>query len=526
MRARGLTTLALALVLAGPASAQLSRDYPAKGKAIDAMRVARDYSDVVNQRARSVSLMRARAHGFVPSPELNAYVTSVLTKLLTGVPLPASFSPNVKVLGAPDFGAVCTPDGTIVLSIGLLERVESEDELAFILGHEISHAILRHHASDWFTKAQYYAVLNASTLSEVADNAQQVAAAAGVNTGVDLTNVRRSFDIATKVYALSENVLAPSFQQGQEDQADALGLDLMIKAGYSPAGADAALQHLGASEAAAQAAAASAEAAAGGGAQRSGGLGGFGSMLGGLATGALTGSGPSLQNMSTAEVLTLSGLALDAAAGSMAKETKAHRPATQRADMIAAYQFREYRDLVPGDLQRLAWGRPDPQGQLLVKVLTNYRASDAVEAYVQAQRQPGARAPSLAEARRAADIANQAPTNDHAYTQFAVSLLRTSENRAADAEAARQAALKSPEPSWIAYNAAIDEKLKLRNFAAADVTMQEAVQRFEDSPILLPKRIAILHGLGRDPEARQLLTKCTTYDVKELRTQCEKALNS
>jgi predicted Zn-dependent protease len=525
MRARGLTTLVLALLLAGPASAQLSKDYPARGKALDGMRAARDYSDVVNQRPRSISIMRARAHGFVPSPELNAYVTGVLTRLLAGVPLPASFSPNVKVLAAPDFGAVCTPDGTIVLSIGLLERVESEDELAFILGHEISHAILRHHGSDWFTKAQYYAVLNAGTLSEVADNVQRVNAAAGVNTGVDLTNLRRSIDIATKVYTLSENVLAPQFQQGQEDQADALGLDLMIKAGYSPAGADAALAHLGASEAAAEAAAASAQAATGGASaqNRGGGLGGFGSMLGGLANGALTG-GASLQNMSTGEMLALGSLALDAATNSMAKETKAHRPATQRADMVAAYQFREYRDLVPGDLQRLAWGKPDAQGQLLVKVLTNYRASDAVEDYVQAQ-QRGGSGPSLVEARRAADMVDKAPTANHAYTQFAVALLRTSEQKAADAEAARQAALHSPEPSWIAYNSAIDEKIRVRNFTAADTTMQEAVQRFEDSPILLPKRITILHGLGRDAEARQLLTKCSTYDVKELRTQCEKALN-
>jgi beta-barrel assembly-enhancing protease len=476
---------------------------------------------VVGQRPRSVSIMRARAHGFVPSQELNAYVTGVVTRLLTGVPLPASFSPNVKVLAAPDFGAVCTPDGTIVLSIGLLERVESEDELAFILGHEISHAILRHHASDWFTKAQYYGLLNASTLSEVADNVQRVNAP-GV-AGVDLTAIRRSIDIATKVYTLSANVLAPQFQQGQEDQADALGLDLMIKAGYSPAGADAALAHLGASEAAAQAAAASAEAATGATKTGGGGLGGFGSMLGGLATGVMTG-GASLQNMSTGEMLALGSLALDAATSSMAKETKAHRPATQRADMIAAYQFREYRDLVPGELQRLAWGKPDPQGQLLVKVLTNYRASDAVEDYVQAQQQPGARAPSLAEARRAAELANQPPTADHAYTQSAVARLRTAEKRAAEAEAARQAALRSPEPSWIAYNAAIDEKIRVRNFAAADATMQEAVQRFEDSPILLPKRITILHGLGRDPEARQLITKCTSYDVKELRAQCEKAL--
>lgn len=519
---------ATAILAADPAAAALPRDYPARGKAVEALKPAADYSPLTKERPRSVAIMRARAHGFVPSPELQAYVQSVLTRILTGVPLPPTFNADVRVLAAPDFGAVCTPDGTIVVSMGLLTQVESEDELAFILAHEVSHAILRHHASDWFTKSQYYAVVSAQSLSNVAQNLQQTAQQNGQNVGqgINFANIGRGIDLAQKIYTLSESVLAPQFQQGQEDQADALGLDLMIKAGYSPAGAGRALEHLAAAEEAGAAAAAAAQQAQKANApQRPGG--GLGSMLGGLAAGALTGQGPQLSNLSTQDFLTLGSAALDAATDTLAKDAKAHRAATQRNDLIGEYQFREYRDLVPGDLQPLAWGRTDPLGRQLVTLLTNYRAADAVGDYLQAAQQPpapGARPPSIADADRAATFAVRPPTENHAYTMFPVSKLRQAERKQAEAVAARTASLRSPEPSWIVYNTDIDEKLAARNFAGADTTMTDAVARFENSPVLLPKRITILRGLGREPEARQLVGQCGSYDIRELKTQCDNAL--
>jgi hypothetical protein len=446
----------------------------------------------------------------------------VLTRLLADVPLPASFTPDVRVLAAPDFNALCTPDGTIVVSMGLLGQIQSEDELAFIMAHEVSHAILRHHGSDWFTKTQYYAIMHVSSLNEVATQVQAAAAGTGIpGSNINLGNVQRGLDIASKIYALSENVVAPQFQQGQEDEADALAIDLMIKAGYSPVGAGSALERLAAAEAAAAQAAAAATQASGGNRPSGGGLGALGA-LGGMAMGGLTGQGPSLQNLNTQQMLDVGIAALDVATATMARDVKPHRTATQRADMVAAYQFREYRDLVPGDLQRLAWGKTDAQGQLLVRLLTNYRAADAIGDYVVAAE--AARPANAAQARGAVDFAIREPTATHAYTQYPVSRLREIERQAAAAEAARQAALRSPEPSWIAYRSDIDAKIARADYAAADATMTEAVTRFEDSPVLLPKRIAILHALGRDPEARQLVTKCTTYDVKELRQQCEDAL--
>ena len=231
---------------ATPAAADLfSRDdYPSKGRAVAALKPAKDYGDVLKERPRAVAIMRARAHGFVPLAPPRDYAKRILTRLVADLSLPASFQPDVRILAAPDFNAICTPDGTVVISTGLLEEIQSEDELAFVLGHEISHAIYRHHGSDWFTRSQYYALRSAAMLDEIGTKLKSTAAAQKV----DMRSFERQIAIAQRVYTLSEDVLAPQFQQGQEDQADALGLDLMIRAGYNPEAAQTFLEHLAASE--------------------------------------------------------------------------------------------------------------------------------------------------------------------------------------------------------------------------------------------------------------------------------------
>src|ERR1700756_4593207 len=144
--------------------------------------------------------MRARAQGFVPSPELHDYARGVLLRDLAGIALPPSFQPDVHVLAAPEFTALCTPDGTVIITVGLLEQLENEDELAFVLGHEISHAILRHHDSDWLQRSQYYAVVNAAAVDSVAQQASGVIGAQ--NAG----NIGRGLDVMRHLYKLSANV--------------------------------------------------------------------------------------------------------------------------------------------------------------------------------------------------------------------------------------------------------------------------------------------------------------------------------
>ena len=52
------------------------------------------------------------------------------------------------ILANPGFVAFSTPDGNVYVAMGLLETLESADEVAAILAHETAHVLLKHHTSD------------------------------------------------------------------------------------------------------------------------------------------------------------------------------------------------------------------------------------------------------------------------------------------------------------------------------------------------------------------------------------------
>lgn len=60
-----------------------------------------------------------------------------------GPELPYTFDVRVSCMEVPN--ALALPGGGIVVTAGLLEIVESEEELAFILGHELGHFVHRDH---------------------------------------------------------------------------------------------------------------------------------------------------------------------------------------------------------------------------------------------------------------------------------------------------------------------------------------------------------------------------------------------
>ncbi|MBI2877970.1 MAG: M48 family metalloprotease [Candidatus Tectomicrobia bacterium] len=64
-----------------------------------------------------------------------------------------------KVVDSPDLNAFALPGGYIYVTRGLLATLNSEAELATVLGHEIGHVTARH-AVEQMTKAQTYQVLS------------------------------------------------------------------------------------------------------------------------------------------------------------------------------------------------------------------------------------------------------------------------------------------------------------------------------------------------------------------------------
>jgi predicted Zn-dependent protease len=83
--------------------------------------------------------------GLLTDPELDAYVNEIGQKLLRGVPR-RSFQYQFKVVDQFEPNAFALPGGYIFVSRGLLTLANNEDELACVIGHEITHAARRHAA--------------------------------------------------------------------------------------------------------------------------------------------------------------------------------------------------------------------------------------------------------------------------------------------------------------------------------------------------------------------------------------------
>jgi len=83
--------------------------------------------------------------GLLGDAALDAYVAGIGQKLLRGLPYRA-FDYQFRVVDQVEPNAFALPGGYIFVSRGLLLLANDEDELACVLGHEITH-VARHHAA-------------------------------------------------------------------------------------------------------------------------------------------------------------------------------------------------------------------------------------------------------------------------------------------------------------------------------------------------------------------------------------------
>ncbi|MFV0182030.1 M48 family metalloprotease [Empedobacter falsenii] len=105
--------------------------------------------------------------------------------------------------------AFALPGGPIFITEALLTRLQSEDQLAGVLGHEVGHVIARHSAEQ----------MSKQELS------QGIAGAAGVATG----------DVNSAYYAqVVANMVNMKYGRDDELESDDLGVRFMIQAGYNP----------------------------------------------------------------------------------------------------------------------------------------------------------------------------------------------------------------------------------------------------------------------------------------------------
>ena len=122
---------------------------------------------------------------------------------------------RVYVQDIPYFNAFMAPNGMMVVWTGLLLRVGNEAQLAAVIGHEAGHYIRRHSLKAW---------LDAKTRTDLMAIVSIGLAVGGVPGGGDIFNISQ---------LLQAGIMA-KHSRDNEREADEIGLDSLIKAGYDP----------------------------------------------------------------------------------------------------------------------------------------------------------------------------------------------------------------------------------------------------------------------------------------------------
>lgn len=135
------------------------------------------------------------------------YLKTILKKILADKP---DIYNQIKIYAykSSSINAVCYPDGHIFVNIGLINAVESEDELAFIIAHEVVH-FAKNHAKQ--------TIIKGTSISEAEEGIQ--------NRGADIYRYLK-------------------YSRENEQESDASALNIIINTDYNAAVAHNSLRNL------------------------------------------------------------------------------------------------------------------------------------------------------------------------------------------------------------------------------------------------------------------------------------------
>jgi predicted Zn-dependent protease len=168
--------------------------------------------------------------GLLSVPSFTGYANRILDKLKATTPL-QQVPGQVIVVSNEQLDAYSTADGNIFISAGYLRSLNSEDQLAALLAHELSHILLRHHDTNAIGKAQKQ-ISTWTTTGMVLRNSLDKATAGGVTNQLSAAQNDTLLKMELLI-KLNDVALGPAWGRRQEAEADRLGMDLLVKAGYS-----------------------------------------------------------------------------------------------------------------------------------------------------------------------------------------------------------------------------------------------------------------------------------------------------
>jgi Zn-dependent protease with chaperone function len=163
-------------------------------------------------------------------PQTEAMVGEFIARLDEQWPYAKALPIKVFILGLDNYGAESMPDGSIVIPLGLIDQAQTDDELAFVLGHELGHIRLNHFARN---------AANARKREEAGQSADILIAGASLANaqgmgGATLNAALRNNAMNDAAHLFLQTLAAPDWSRAEEDEADATGFDLSEGDAYAP----------------------------------------------------------------------------------------------------------------------------------------------------------------------------------------------------------------------------------------------------------------------------------------------------
>jgi len=157
--------------------------------------------------------------GLVDDADLNAYVREVGRRLSAALPT-TDTDYTFHIVDSETPNAFALPGGYVYVTRGLLAYLNSEDELACVMGHEIAHVAARHSVRQ-------------RTRSILASPFAIATGIAGAATGIILPPLG---GLISGVGEVTTGAVLAGYSREQEREADRIGMELAARAGWAPGG--------------------------------------------------------------------------------------------------------------------------------------------------------------------------------------------------------------------------------------------------------------------------------------------------
>lgn len=441
-----------------------------------------------------------RAYGVVEHAPLDDALARVLDNVRRGAGRDA---PPARIHVTPDPGlhAYAAEDGSIFIAVGMLRSLDSEDELAALVAHEYAH-VLRQHAGRSALQRGKDIAAGLSALYMDYEYGGRPLQASRPETGF----IRHALLREAAMHSVQSGIV-PGRARAQEDEADRIGVDLMVAAGYNPVGMVDMLGRLDAWEAQRQAAA---EAA--GQSLPEGGVGDAVVRYARTSAHART-ARRKLDGDSSGVVDSLIGAAVDSTRQSVGRAGRSHRDSTERVELAMAHIQSRHGDRERPDMRPAPWSG-DGQSVSL------FESIDLVQALIASSdgrlMRPG---PEQAAALQqvAASPAGQTPLGRYVMLRYLAPAVRSDEGLAAwHQELVRRDSL------FAAHQLVLDLAPQLDSEPAVAM-FETSRQSLDDAPELLPYGIRIHRRAGNRSAADQYAARCRGSGNEALRQACAKA---